>query len=56
MLRGHSFCGSVSVTSPRRPGGKLVKGVSEILSRGQPVAFEHIEDMLVIKPTKTDIV
>ena len=55
MLRGHSFYGSVSVTSPRRPGRKLVKGVSEILSRGQPVAFDYIEDMLLIKPAKTDI-
>ena len=34
----------------------MVKGASEILSRAQPVAHEHIEDVLVIKPTKTDIV
>ena len=56
MLRGHSFCGNVSVTSPRRPGRKLAKGVGKILSRCHLVAYEHIEDVLVIKPTKTDIV
>ena len=34
----------------------MAKGVGKILSRGQPLAYEHIEDMLVIEPTKTDFV
>ena len=58
MLRGQSFSGSVSVTSPKRPGRKpfrdLARGVGKTLSRCQRVATEHIEDILRIKSTETD--
>jgi len=58
MLRSQSFSGIVAVTSPKRPGKKpfrdLAKGVGKTLSRGQWVANDHIEDILMIKSTETD--
>ena len=60
MLSGQSaFSENVSVMSPKRPAresrsGTWPKCVSKTLSRGQRVAYEHIEDMLVIKSSETD--
>ena len=43
MLRGQSFPGSVSVTSPKRSGRKpfrdVTKGVDKTLRRGERVAY-----------------
>ena len=41
-------------TYQRKPFRDLAKCVGKTLSRDQRVAYEHIEDMLVIKTTETD--